>query len=93
MVAKRMILCLDVYKGRAVKGVNCANLRDAGDPVEVARRYDREGADAALAASIFHYGTHSITDTKRYLADRGVAVRLTQGRGVVQNAGAQGDIH
>lgn len=45
MLAKRIIPCLDVNNGRVVKGVNFLNLRDAGDPVEVARRYDQEGAD------------------------------------------------
>ena len=44
-LAKRIIPCLDVADGRVVKGVNFVNLRDAGDPVEVARRYDSEGAD------------------------------------------------
>src|SRR5512140_792765 len=45
MLAKRVIPCLDVTAGRVVKGVNFVELRDAGDPVEIARRYDREGAD------------------------------------------------
>ena len=45
MLAKRVIPCLDVNAGRVVKGVNFVNLRDAGDPVEIARRYDIEGAD------------------------------------------------
>lgn len=44
-LAKRLIPCLDVTAGRVVKGVNFVGLRDAGDPVEIARRYDREGAD------------------------------------------------
>jgi cyclase len=44
-LAKRIIPCLDVAEGRVVKGVNFVNLRDAGDPVEVARRYDSQGAD------------------------------------------------
>ncbi len=44
-LAKRIIPCLDVANGRVVKGVNFVNLRDAGDPVEVARRYDEQGAD------------------------------------------------
>src|SRR3954470_2258144 len=44
-LAKRIIPCLDVAAGRVVKGVNFVNLRDAGDPVEVARRYDEQGAD------------------------------------------------
>ncbi|MCW5622038.1 MAG: imidazole glycerol phosphate synthase subunit HisF [Burkholderiales bacterium] len=45
MLAKRIIPCLDVTSGRVVKGVNFLGLRDAGDPVEVARRYDEQGAD------------------------------------------------
>jgi len=45
MLAKRIIPCLDVNAGRVVKGVNFIELRDAGDPVEVARRYDEQGAD------------------------------------------------
>ena len=45
MLAKRVIPCLDVTAGRVVKGVNFVELRDAGDPVEIAARYDGEGAD------------------------------------------------
>src|SRR5215831_8745054 len=45
MLAKRIIPCLDVTAGRVVKGVNFVHLRDAGDPVEIARRYDEQGAD------------------------------------------------
>jgi cyclase len=45
MLAKRIIPCLDVHAGRVVKGTNFVDLRDAGDPVEVARRYDEQGAD------------------------------------------------
>ena len=45
MNAKRIIPCLDVKAGRVVKGVNFVELRDAGDPVEIARRYDEQGAD------------------------------------------------
>lgn len=45
MLAKRIIPCLDVKSGRVVKGVNFLELRDAGDPVEIARRYDEQGAD------------------------------------------------
>jgi imidazole glycerol-phosphate synthase subunit HisF len=45
MLAKRIIPCLDVTSGRVVKGVNFVALRDAGDPVEIARRYDEQGAD------------------------------------------------
>jgi cyclase len=45
MLAKRIIPCLDVTHGRVVKGVSFVSLRDAGDPVEIARRYDEQGAD------------------------------------------------
>ena len=44
-LTKRIIPCLDVDKGRVVKGVNFKNIVDAGDPVEIAKRYDVEGAD------------------------------------------------
>ena len=49
MHTKRMIPCLDVHGGRVVKGVNFVNLRDAGDPVEIAAAYDRAGADALVS--------------------------------------------
>ena len=52
MLAKRIIPCLDVREGRVVKGTNFVNLRDAGDPVEIARRYDREGADELVFLDI-----------------------------------------
>ena len=45
MLAKRIIPCLDVNAGRVVKGINFVNLRDAGDPVEIARKYNDDGAD------------------------------------------------
>ena len=45
MLTKRIIPCLDVTAGRVVKGVNFVELRDAGDPVEIAKRYDEQGAD------------------------------------------------
>jgi len=51
MLAKRIIPCLDVNAGRVVKGVNFVELRDAGDPVEIARRYDEQGADGHAAGS------------------------------------------
>jgi cyclase len=50
-LAKRIIPCLDVTAGRVVKGVNFVELRDAGDPVEIARRYDEQGADELTATS------------------------------------------
>jgi len=52
MLAKRIIPCLDVHAGRVVKGVNFVNLRDAGDPVEIARGYEREGADELVFLDI-----------------------------------------
>src|SRR5262245_52073748 len=52
MLARRIIPCLDVSEGRVVKGVNFLNLRDAGDPVELAARYDAEGADELVFLDI-----------------------------------------
>jgi len=52
MLAKRVIPCLDVDRGRVVKGTNFVNLRDAGDPVEVAARYEQEGADELVFLDI-----------------------------------------
>src|SRR5437868_14231402 len=52
MLAKRIIPCLDVHGGRVVKGTNFLNLRDAGDPVEVASRYESEGADELVFLDI-----------------------------------------
>ena len=52
MLAKRIIPCLDVNHGRVVKGTNFVNLRDAGDPVAVAARYDEEGADELVFLDI-----------------------------------------
>lgn len=52
MLAKRIIPCLDVHQGRVVKGVNFVNLRDAGDPVDVAARYEAEGADELVFLDI-----------------------------------------
>ena len=52
MFTKRIIPCLDVHGGRVVKGVNFVNLRDAGDPVEIAAAYDRAGADELVFLDI-----------------------------------------
>ncbi len=52
MITKRIIPCLDVTGGRVVKGVSFVNLRDAGDPVELAAFYDREGADEVVFLDI-----------------------------------------
>ena len=53
MLAKRIIPCLDVRDGRVVKGVNFVNIRDAGDPVELAKFYSDQGADEPAASHFF----------------------------------------
>ena len=82
-LAKRIIPCLDVADGRVVKGVKFVNLRDAGDPVEVARRYDAEGADELafldIKASIETRGL--LYDMIEAVADQ-VFIPLTVGGGV-----------
>ena len=52
MLAKRIIPCLDVHAGRVVKGVNFVNLKDAGDPVEIAHKYEQQGADELVFLDI-----------------------------------------
>src|SRR5881227_1326632 len=71
MLANRVIPCLDVDRGRVVKGVNFLNLRDAGDPVEVARRYEEQGADELvfLDISASHEGRAILADMVRRVAD------------------------
>lgn len=71
MLAKRIIPCLDVKDGRVVKGVNFINLRDAGDPVEQAIVYDREGADELVFLDIgaSHEGRKTVLDMVRRVAD------------------------
>jgi cyclase len=83
MLAKRIIPCLDVEKGRVVKGVNFLNLRDAGDPVEIARRYDAEGADELVFLDITasHEQRDIIIDIVRETAEQ-VFMPLTVGGGV-----------
>lgn len=70
-LAKRIIPCLDVKDGRVVKGVNFVNLRDAGDPVEQAMIYDREGADELVFLDInaSHEGRKTTLDMVRKVAD------------------------
>ena len=58
MYTKRIIPCLDVNNGRVVKGTNFVNLRDAGNPVEVAREYDRAGADELVFLDITAASDH-----------------------------------
>jgi len=71
MLAKRIIPCLDVHEGRVVKGVNFVNLRDAGDPVEQAIVYDREGADELVFLDITasHEARQTRLDMVRRVAD------------------------
>ncbi|HRE99058.1 MAG TPA: imidazole glycerol phosphate synthase subunit HisF [Pirellulaceae bacterium] len=83
MLAKRVIPCLDVDAGRVVKGTNFLQLRDAGDPVEVAARYEREGADELvfLDISASHQGRSILIDVVRRTADQ-VFMPLTVGGGI-----------
>src|ERR1700689_1212966 len=71
MLAKRIIPCLDVERGRVVKGINFLNLRDAGDPVEVARRYEEDGADELvfLDISASHEGRDIMLDMVRRVSE------------------------
>ena len=82
-LAKRIIPCLDVANGRVVKGVQFVDIRDAGDPVEVARRYDREGADEITFLDIT--ATHDNRDTMVHVVEQvasEVFIPLTVGGGI-----------
>jgi len=83
MLAKRVIPCLDVDRGRVVKGTNFLHLRDAGDPVEVAARYEREGADELVFLDITasHEGRDIMIDVVRRTAEQ-VFMPLTVGGGI-----------
>jgi cyclase len=83
MLAARVIPCLDVHQGRVVKGTNFVNLRDAGDPVEIARRYEAEGADELVFLDITasHEGRNIMLDVVRRTAEQ-VFMPLTVGGGV-----------
>ncbi|MCY2966453.1 MAG: imidazole glycerol phosphate synthase subunit HisF [Planctomycetota bacterium] len=83
MLARRIIPCLDVHAGRVVKGTNFLNLRDAGDPVEVARRYEQEGADELVFLDITasHEGRDIILDVVRRTAEV-IFMPLTVGGGI-----------
>jgi cyclase len=97
MLAKRIIPCLDVHEGRVVKGINFENLRDAGDPVELAAYYDREGADELvfLDISASLQGRKTMVDVVRNTA-REVFIPFAVGGGIstlddirnILNAGA-----
>lgn len=71
MLTKRIIPCLDVDRGRVVKGTNFVGLRDAGDPVEVARRYQAQGADELVFLDITasHEGRATLRDLVRAVAE------------------------
>lgn len=82
-LAKRIIPCLDVDNGRVVKGVKFVDIRDAGDPVEIARRYDREGADEITFLDIT--ATHDDRDTIVHVVEQvasEVFIPLTVGGGI-----------
>ncbi len=82
-LAKRIIPCLDVDNGRVVKGVQFVDIRDAGDPVEIARRYDREGADEITFLDIT--ATHHERDTMVHVVEQvasEVFIPLTVGGGI-----------
>ena len=82
-LAKRIIPCLDVDKGRVVKGVNFLNIRDAGDPIEIAKRYDDEGADEITMLDIT--ASHETRDTTYKTVENiasQVFIPLTVGGGV-----------
>jgi imidazole glycerol-phosphate synthase subunit HisF len=83
MLAKRIIPCLDVKDGRVVKGVNFINLRDAGDPVELAALYDREGADELvfldISASV--EGRATMVDVVKRTAGE-ISIPFTVGGGI-----------
>ncbi len=82
-LAKRIIPCLDVDNGRVVKGVKFVDIRDAGDPVEIARRYDKEGADELTFLDIT--ATHDNRDTMAHVVEQvagEVFIPLTVGGGI-----------
>lgn len=82
-LAKRIIPCLDVENGRVVKGVNFVDIRDAGDPVEVAKRYNEQGADEItfLDITATHEGRDTTIHTVEKIAEQ-VFIPLTVGGGI-----------
>jgi cyclase len=82
-LAKRIIPCLDVDNGRVVKGVQFVDIRDAGDPVEVARKYDEQGADEItfLDITASHQGRDTMVHTVEKMASQ-VFIPLTVGGGI-----------
>src|ERR671922_2196156 len=90
MALKRVIPCLDVDAGRVVKGTNFVGLRDAGDPVELAARYDAEGADEVVFLDITasHQRRETIVEMARSTADN-VFIPFTIGGGIRSSNDAQ----
>ena len=90
MALRRVIPCLDVDRGRVVKGTNFVGLRDAGDPVELAERYDAEGADELVFLDITasHEHRETIVELARRTADN-VFIPFTIGGGIRSVADAQ----
>src|ERR1700724_294156 len=103
MLTKRIIPCLDVDRGRVVKGVNFLQLRDAGDPVEVARRYEEAGADELgfLDISASHEGRAIMLDVVRRVSEEifmpfpvgGGICTLADATQLIQAGGAKQSIH
>src|SRR5262245_52975164 len=98
MLTKRIIPCLDVDRGRVVKGTNFVNLRDAGDPIEVARRYEDNGADELVFLDITasHEGREIMADLVRRVAEElsmpfcvGGGIRTLDDATRLINAGAE----
>lgn len=83
MLTKRIIPCLDVTEGRVVKGIQFVNLRDAGDPVEMAAFYDQQGADELvfLDISASHEGRETMVDVVEQVAGK-LAIPFTVGGGI-----------
>ena len=83
MFTKRIIPCLDVHEGRVVKGVNFVNLRDAGDPVEIAAAYDKAGVDEVVFLDITASSDarHTVVDMVRRVAEK-VFIPFTVGGGI-----------
>ena len=83
MVTKRIIPCLDVKEGRVVKGIQFVELRDAGDPVELARFYDQQGADELvfLDISASNEGRKTMVEVVKAVASQ-LAIPFTVGGGI-----------
>ncbi|MGI6160703.1 MAG: imidazole glycerol phosphate synthase subunit HisF [Christensenellales bacterium] len=87
MLTKRIIPCLDVKAGRVVKGVNFVNITDAGDPVEVSKRYNAEGADELVLLDITatHEGRETMLEVVKKVAEQ-VFIPFTVGGGITELA-------